>query len=94
MVYDGLGRQIADYVGYYDGAGTDDPASLTDNVIFEQGETQYNAAGNMTMTTSRQRWHDATGTGRAERPQRTTAEVARQLFHHLVRRRGPYGGDG
>ncbi|MCZ2340783.1 MAG: RHS repeat protein, partial [Bacteroidales bacterium] len=61
MTYDGVGRTIASYIGY----NPDDeitPDSVEDDLIFEQTEVQYDAASNVLMTTSRQRWDNATGT--------------------------------
>jgi RHS repeat-associated protein len=62
MTYDGVGRTIAGYIGY----NPDDeiaPDSVEDDLIFQQTETEYDAAGNVTLTTSRLRWDNATGTG-------------------------------
>ncbi|MEX2027309.1 MAG: hypothetical protein WEH44_08405, partial [Pirellulaceae bacterium] len=61
--YDGLGRATARYTAYYDGGGTDDPASLTDNKVFEQVEISYDDASNVTAQATLMRYHDAAGTG-------------------------------
>ncbi|MCZ2341705.1 MAG: hypothetical protein LC104_07900 [Bacteroidales bacterium] len=73
-VYDGVNRPTAQYVGYV-GSGTSSSSSssssggvLAGDVIFEQSETGYDAAGNVTFATSRQRFHDATGTGPLQGP--------------------------
>ncbi|WP_428305401.1 RHS repeat-associated core domain-containing protein [Lacipirellula sp.] len=62
-VYDAIGRQAARYVGYYSGTGDDAPQSVTNDVIFEESQQQYDAASNVTFSTAKQRWHDATGNG-------------------------------
>lgn len=73
-VFDGVGRPTAQYVGYV-GSGTSSTSStsssggvLAGDVIFEQSETVYDAAGNVTFVTRRQRFHDATGTGPLQGP--------------------------
>lgn len=73
-VYDGVNRPTAQYVGYA-GSSTSSTSSssssggvLAGDVIFEQSETVYDAAGNVTFVTSRQRFHDATGTGPLQGP--------------------------
>ncbi len=62
-VLDGVGRQTSQYTGFYDGSGTDDPTSLTDNKIFEQYETTYDDASNAVVQSTLSRYHDGTGNG-------------------------------
>jgi RHS repeat-associated protein len=66
--YDAVGRPTVQSVGYYEGSGDDDPTVLTNNVIFEQTLTQYDDAGNALLVTSKQRFHDAMGTGALNGP--------------------------
>ncbi|PHS02287.1 MAG: hypothetical protein COA78_21630 [Blastopirellula sp.] len=83
-VFDSLGRQIAQYVGYASGAsssgggsgsgsvsggsGTSTPSNIANDYVFEQTVTTYNEAGNVTFSTSSQRNHNATGTGELNGP--------------------------
>ncbi|MBX9677780.1 MAG: hypothetical protein K2X38_03370 [Gemmataceae bacterium] len=63
-VYDGLRRVTIQYQGYdLSETGYPTPADLADDTIFEQKEAAYDAASNAVQTTSRMRYHDATGTG-------------------------------
>jgi RHS repeat-associated protein len=68
-VYDGLNRETKSYVGYdvsetsYAEAGT-----ITGDTILEQTETTYDDASNVIQTTTRQRYHNATGTGELKGP--------------------------
>ncbi|MBS0205278.1 MAG: RHS repeat-associated core domain-containing protein [Planctomycetes bacterium] len=72
--FDSLGRSVVAYRGYdlsetsYAGALT-----VTDDVILEQVETVYDAAGNAIQSTSRQRYHNApaTQTGALQDPNTT-----------------------
>ena len=70
MTYDGVGRQIAQYVGYAESSAGSSSSSggAAGDVIFEQRETLYDAASNVIFSTSRQRFHDATGTGPLQGP--------------------------
>ncbi|MBD3331252.1 hypothetical protein GF356_00255, partial [candidate division GN15 bacterium] len=68
-VYDSLGRAVKQYVGYdTDETAYADASSVTDDTIVEQTETVYDDAGNVLQTTTRQRFHDATGTGELTTP--------------------------
>lgn len=63
-VYDGLGRQIKQYLGFdLAETGYPTPGDVTGDTILEQNETGYDAAGNVIQVTARQRYHNATGTG-------------------------------
>lgn len=65
-VFDGAGRQTTVYYGYDLGSGESNYSSasdVSDDTIVEQTETAYDAASNVIQTTSRQRFHNATGTG-------------------------------
>ena len=64
-VYDDLGRETTEYVGYYRSQTSYAEApNDTDDTIMEQVETSFDEASNVIQTTTRQRFHDATGTGR------------------------------
>ena len=63
-VFDSLGRAVKQYVGYdTDETAYADASSVSDDTIVEQSETTYDDAGNVLQTTTRQRFHNATGTG-------------------------------
>ena len=63
-VYDHLGRPTATYLGYDDEETSwSDAASVANDTIIEQTETQYDALGRVLVTTTRQRMHNATGFG-------------------------------
>jgi len=71
--FDGVGRQIARYIGYTDATSSSSSSSFAGSVVagdivFEQSETTYDNAGNVTFATSRQRFHTATGTGPLQGP--------------------------
>ena len=69
--YDGLGEAVTTYDGYAVSPATIGTAaayaaagSVTGDLIFEQTETQYDAAGNVTFVTTRDRFTgDSTDTG-------------------------------
>ncbi len=70
VVYDGAGRMIRSYTT--DGGGDAfagnsgawaDAQNVTGDIVLEQSETTYDAAGNTILGTTRQRFHDATATG-------------------------------
>jgi YD repeat-containing protein len=63
-VYDGAGRVTTTYTT--DGAGGSsfsDPVDVSGDHVLEQIETTFDASGNDHSTTTRQRFHDETGTG-------------------------------
>lgn len=66
-VYDGIGRQIAEYVGYSESSSSSSSFTggsvVSGDVVFEQMMTTYDAASKVIFTTACQRYHDATGTG-------------------------------
>lgn len=63
-VYDALGRQTVQYVGFYAGSISYSQADdISGATIVEQTETAYDEASNVIQTTVRQRFHNATGTG-------------------------------
>mgnify|MGYP000858361248 CR=1 FL=1 len=63
-VFDGLGRAIRQYVGCdLDETTYGEADDVSGDTILEQTETTFDAAGNVLLVTSRQRRHDATGTG-------------------------------
>jgi hypothetical protein len=64
--YDNLGRETTQYVGYDLGSGESNYSSasdVSDDTILEQVETAYDDASNVIQTTTRQRFHNATGVG-------------------------------
>ncbi|ADB18360.1 YD repeat protein [Pirellula staleyi DSM 6068] len=67
--YDGVGRSTATFTGY-DTSETSyaDALTVTGDTIFEQSETLYDNASNVLFATSRQRFHNATGTGSLQGP--------------------------
>ena len=63
-VYDSLGRAVKQYLGHdTDETAYADASSVSDDTIVEQVETTYDDAGNVLQTTTRQRFHNATGAG-------------------------------
>src|SRR5262249_13314921 len=63
-VFDSLGHQTTQYVGYnYSDTTYATATSVTGDTILEQTETNYDAASNVIQTNVRQRYHNATGTG-------------------------------
>lgn len=80
MVYDNLGREMIRYLGYFIGTVTyAEASSVANDTIMEQVETTYDAASNVTLTTTRQRFHNATGTGPLTEPG-GTQPVARVTY--------------
>jgi RHS repeat-associated protein len=69
LVYDGLGRQTKQYLGY-DTAETSysDAKNVTGDTIFQQTERVYDAVNSLIETRNRRRHHDATGTGELTSP--------------------------
>src|SRR5262249_8850421 len=67
--YDGVGREVKRYVGY-DLSETSyaDASSVSDDTLLEQVETAYDGASNIIQVTTRQRYHNATGTGELGSP--------------------------
>lgn len=67
--YDLAGRTIKTFIGY-DTSETSyvDALTVTGDTIFEQTETTYDPSGNVIQTTSKRRFHDATGTGELTSP--------------------------
>ena len=101
-VYDSLGRPIKQYVGHdTDETAYADASSVSDDTIVEQVETAYDDAGNVLQTTTRQRFHNATGTGELTSPSgsQPKARVTYQAMYHdeigrqvAVAAYGTYGG--
>jgi YD repeat-containing protein len=67
-VYDAVGRATETYSAYYDGVGTDDPESITSNVVLTESITEFNDVGQVVLSTSKDRLHDATGNGSLNGP--------------------------
>jgi len=64
MEYDGAGRVVVTYLS--DGGGDSawsDAGDVTGDKVIEQVETDYDDNGNALLVTTRQRFHDETGTG-------------------------------
>jgi len=77
--YDGAGFNVASYLT--DGGGDanySDAANVTGDVVLEQSEPTFDNNGNVIATTSRQRFHDATGTGALGTP---TSGVAARVSY-------------
>jgi RHS repeat-associated protein len=62
-VYDALGRATVAYTAYFDGSGSDDPASVASNVVLTESHSELNDAGQVVLATSKDRLHDSSGTG-------------------------------
>ncbi|MBA4192465.1 MAG: hypothetical protein C0467_31235, partial [Planctomycetaceae bacterium] len=64
LVYDGVGRVTTGYLT--DGGGDTtyaDAGTVTGDIVVEQSETTYDKDSNVLVTTNRQRFHNASGTG-------------------------------
>jgi RHS repeat-associated protein len=79
MRYDGAGRLKVSYStdGASDSSWTD-ATQVSDDTVLEQAEYAYDDNGNVLLTTLRQRFHDATGTGDLRDP--TTQPKARVSY--------------
>src|SRR5262249_10668968 len=80
--YDGAGRPVAQYTS--DGGGDStwgDAATLTNDYVLEQTDTEYDMYSNPIFVTGRQRFHDASGTGVLGSP--GTAPYARVSYTAL-----------
>jgi YD repeat-containing protein len=79
MAYDGAGRVTTSYTTDGGGdSGYGDADDVTGDNVLEQSETAYDSSGNVLSTTSRQRFHDETGTGALGTP--TTGNHARVSY--------------
>jgi len=79
--YDSLGRAIKQFAGYTPGSpGTPVPGSVTADVILEQSETTFDAAGNAIQSTQRQRYHNAPDTQLGELQNPTSHPKARVSY--------------
>ena len=102
IVYDSVGRRVKQYIGHdTDETAYADASSVSDDTIVEQIETTYNDANNVVQTTTRQRFHNATGTGELTSPSgsQPKARVTYQATYHdeigrqiAVAEYGTYGG--
>ena len=63
-----MGRSTAAYSAYHDGGGVDDPASIASNKVLTESLTEYDDAGQVLMSTSKDRLHNATGNGSLNGP--------------------------
>jgi RHS repeat-associated protein len=101
-VYDSLGRAVKQYVAHdTDETAYADASSVSDDTIVEQVETVYDDAGNVLQTTTRQRFHNATGAGELTSPSgvQPKARVTYAAMYHdeigrqiAVANYGTYGG--
>ena len=101
-VYDSLGRAVKQYLGHdTDETAYADASSVSDDTIVEQVETAYDDVGNVLQMTTRQRFHNATGTGELTTPSgsQPKARVAYVAMYHdeigrqiAVANYGTYGG--
>jgi len=67
IVFDGIGRRTKSYLAVNSGTSSNNNSVSADTVI-EQEETDFDAAGNIILLTSYQRFDDATGTGALNGP--------------------------
>ena len=89
-VYDGAGRATAQYQSYNTSeTGYPYPVSVANDTVMQQTETTYDAAGNVILQTTRDRFHDATGTGSADQPGRSAAPSQGELRRLLAGCSGP-----
>jgi RHS repeat-associated protein len=92
--YDGAGRAVTSFTT--DGGGDAayaDAGTVTGDVVLEQAETQYDGDGNALLTTTRQRFHDASWTGDL-RPAGAAARFVRADAATQGSWQGAYGQDG
>ncbi len=61
MAYDALNRMTVQYVSY-------GPGDITNDMVMQQSELTYDAASNIILQLSRERFHNATGTGALTSP--------------------------
>ncbi len=67
--FDTLRRRTASFLAYPPTGGLDGNSNdVTDDIVIEQNENSYDDASNVLLTTARQRFHDATGTGTLQGP--------------------------
>jgi RHS repeat-associated protein len=72
FTYDGLNRQMVRYTGYNLSDSTyADAGTISGNTILQQVEMGYASIGNVIQTATRQRYHNATGTGALSSPSGT-----------------------
>ncbi len=77
--YDGAGRVTVSYLSDGGGdSGWGDADDVTSDNVLTQTENSYDANGNVTLVTTRQRFHDETGTGALGDP--TTGRLARVSY--------------
>ena len=68
-IYDGVRRAIASYLAYPESDGIyGNDNNVSGDIVIEQTLTNYDDAGNNVLTTSSQRFDDATGTGPLQGP--------------------------
>ncbi|WP_020476098.1 MBG domain-containing protein [Zavarzinella formosa] len=77
--YDGLGRPTVSYVvDSADDSSYADAADVTGDAVLTQTEMTYDNGGNVLLTTTRERFHDETGTGELGTP--STGNKARVSY--------------
>lgn len=88
MQYDGAGRLTKSYTT--DGGGDAyagnsgawaDAQNVTGDIVLEQSETTYDADGNAILSTTRQRFHDATDTGELGNPSSTSGTAKARVSY-------------
>ena len=68
-LYDGVNRPTRRYVSYnLTESGYNDPITVTNDTVMSQTETTYDAASNVIQQITRERFHNATGTGALTTP--------------------------
>ena len=63
FAYDGLGRMTAQYQAFNESETGYPNPDVTSDTVMEQSERTFDEASNVVQTTSRQRYHNATGLG-------------------------------
>ena len=69
MAYDGVGRTTVSYATDGGGdSGYSDDGNVTGDIVLQQSELSYDAAGRVLSALTRERFHDASGTGALGNP--------------------------
>jgi RHS repeat-associated protein len=75
-MYDGVDRTTTQYQSYNTGeTGYPYPVNVASDTVFQQVETTFDAASNVILQTTRDRFHNATGTGSLTGPSGTQPQA-------------------